>query len=73
MKLGGWRFALIPVSLGLVLWIFYDHFVGEATALVAGGLNLMPSRQPRTLSSVIRETLFCAIGFTIVRELVWKR
>lgn len=72
MKLEGRRLVVIPIVVGLLIWIFYDHFVGEATALVVGGAMFMPSKHPPTVRSVVLSTLGCAVGFALVRTWLWK-
>ena len=70
---GGWRLVVVPIAAGILLAAFYDRFVGAGTALVIGGAHFLPSKRPRTLRNAAVDTILCAAGLTLVRELFWKR
>lgn len=63
---------LFPVLVGILIWIFYDPFVGQATALINAGAFFLPSKRPHTLKNVLASTLFCVVGFTLIRVSLFK-
>lgn len=68
---GRWLNAF-PVLIGILIWIIYDPFVGQATALINAGLLFLPSKRPHTIKNVLVSTLFCVVGFTLIRVFLLK-